>query len=78
MPVVANETADYGYEAENRYFVQCFLDGIQPVLDCYAGLEVSQLLMTAYLSAEQERTVEFNPKEIETFIPAVARGSWKP
>jgi predicted dehydrogenase len=26
MPVVANESAEYGYEAENRYFVRFFLD----------------------------------------------------
>src|SRR3989441_2936600 len=30
MPVVANEESDYGYEGENRYFVNCFLDGKQP------------------------------------------------
>jgi predicted dehydrogenase len=78
MPVVASETTEYGYEAENRYFAGCFLDGKQPEVNCYDGLEVTQLLMTAYLSAEQERTVGFNPKEIETFIPAVARGGWDP
>lgn len=78
MPVVASEAAEYGYEAENRYFVDCFLDGKQPEVNCYDGLEVTQLLMTAYQSAEQERTVEFNPKEIETFVPAVARGAWNP
>jgi predicted dehydrogenase len=78
MPVVASETTEYGYEAENRYFVNCFLDGKQPEVNCYDGLEVTQLLMTAYWSAEEERTVEFNPKGIETFIPAVARGAWNP
>jgi predicted dehydrogenase len=78
MPVVASETTEYGYEAENRCFVNCFLDGKQPEVSCYDGLEVTQLLMTAYLSAEQERTVEFKPKEIETFVPAVARGAWNP
>jgi len=25
MPVVASEAAAYGYEAEDRHFVQCFL-----------------------------------------------------
>jgi predicted dehydrogenase len=78
MPVVPSETTEYGYEAENRYFANCFLDGVQPEVSCYDGLEVTQLLMTAYLSAEQERTVEFKPKEIETFVPAVARGAWSP
>ncbi len=78
MPVVANETADYGYEGENRYFVNCFLDGVQPEVGVYDGLEVTELLMTAYLSAEQERTVEFKPKNLDKFIPAVAKGTWKP
>ncbi|MBK8313017.1 MAG: Gfo/Idh/MocA family oxidoreductase [Acidobacteria bacterium] len=78
MPVVASEATEYGYEAENRYFVNCFLDGIQPVVNCHDGLEVTQLLMTAYKSAEEERTIEFNPAEIENFIPAVARGTWNP
>jgi len=30
MPVLGNEAAEYGYESQNRYFVQCFLDGKQP------------------------------------------------
>ena len=46
MPVVGNEAAEYGYEGENRYFIQCFLDGRQPGLDFHAGLEVTRLLMT--------------------------------
>jgi predicted dehydrogenase len=78
MPVVASEATEYGYEAENRYFVNCFLDGKQPEVNCYDGLEVTQLLMTAYKSAEEERTIAFDPKAIENFIPAVARGAWKP
>lgn len=77
MPVVASETTDYGYEAENRYFVNCFLDGTQPEINIYDGLECTQLLMTAYQSAEQEKTIAFNPKKIEKFIPAVAKGTWK-
>jgi predicted dehydrogenase len=78
MPVVANEEAEYGYEGENRYFVQCFLEGRQPEEDFHDGLEVTKLLMTAYMSAEQERVIEFPPPDLDTFIPAVARGTWKP
>jgi predicted dehydrogenase len=78
MPFVGNETAEYGYEAENRYFVDCFLDGKQPEVSCYDGLEVTELLMMAYLSAEQERTIEFKPADLASFIPAVARGAWNP
>jgi predicted dehydrogenase len=78
MPVVASEATEYGYEGQNRYFTNCFLDGRQPELSCYDGLEVTELLMTAYMSAEEERTVEFRPKELEKFVPAVARSAWNP
>ena len=78
MPVVGSETAEYGYEAENRYFVQCFLDGKQPAENFYDGLEVTELLMTAYMSAEQERVIPFKPADLESYVPAVARGAWKP
>jgi predicted dehydrogenase len=78
MPVVANEEAEYGYEGENRYFVKCFMEGRQPEEDFYDGLEVTRLLMAAYMSAEQERTIEFPPPDLDAFIPAVARGTWKP
>src|SRR5690349_10549198 len=78
MPVVANEEAEYGYEGENRYFVRCFLDGRQPEEDFRDGLEVTRLLMTAYMSAEQERVIAYPPPDLNQFIPAVARGAWKP
>lgn len=78
MPMVGNEASEYGYEGENRYFVHCFLDGRQPDLDFHAGLEVMELLMTAYMSAEQERTLAWKPDGLESFRPAVAQGTWKP
>jgi predicted dehydrogenase len=78
MPVVDDEAAAYGYEGENRYFVSCFLEGKQPEENFYDGLEVSQLLMTAYMSAEQGRVIEFPPNDLDAFVPAVARGTWNP
>jgi hypothetical protein len=42
------------------------------------GLEVVRLLMTAYMSAEQGRTLDFPPKGLDNFVPAVARGAWQP
>ena len=77
MAIVGNEAGEYGYEDENRYFVNCFLDGTQPEENFHDGLEVTELLMTAYMSAEQERTVEWKPDNLDAFIPAVARGVWK-
>jgi predicted dehydrogenase len=78
MPIVGNEAAEYGYENENRTFTRCFLDGKQPELNFYDGLEVVRLLMTAYMSAELGRTLDWNPEGLDNFIPAVARGVWKP
>ena len=78
MPLMSSETAEYGYEAENRHFVRAFLDGVQPEESWHAGLEVVELLMTAYMSAEQERTLAWKPEGLERFVPAVARGDWKP
>ena len=42
------------------------------------GLQVVKVLMTAYMSAEQGRTIDFPAAGVETFVPAVAKGTWKP
>jgi predicted dehydrogenase len=78
MPVVPGEASAYGYEAEDRHFVRVFLGREKPELTLDDGLEVVKLLMTAYHSAEQGRTLDFPPAGIETFVPAVAKGTWKP
>jgi predicted dehydrogenase len=78
MPVVANEAAAYGYEAENRHFVRVFLGLEEPLLTWDDGLDVVRILMTAYQSAEQGRTLKFPPNGLDSFVPAVARGEWKP
>jgi predicted dehydrogenase len=77
MPVLGNEAAEYGYESQNRYMVQCFLDGKQPEESFYDGLEITELLMTSYMSAEQERTIQFKPDGLEDYVPLVAQGLWK-
>jgi len=78
MPVVASEAAAYGYEAENRHFTRAFLRRETPLLTFHDGLEVVKLLMSAYRSAEEGRTIELPAKGIENFQPAVARGKWRP
>jgi predicted dehydrogenase len=77
MPVVADEPVAYGYEAEDRHFVRAFLGKESPRLTFQDGLEVVKLLMTAYQSAEQDRTLDFPPPGLESFVPAVAQGTWK-
>lgn len=78
MPVVSDEAAEYGYVAENRHMVQSFLAGNRPEENFSDGLSVTELLMTAYMSAEQEKTIPFPPPDLGSFVPAVARGEWNP
>ena len=42
------------------------------------GLNVTELLMTAYMSAELGTAIDFPPSDLATFVPAVARGEWNP
>jgi len=78
MPVVANEPMAYGYEAEDRHFVRVFLGKEAPLLTFDDGLDVVRMLMTAYQSAEQGKTLEFPPKGLDKFVPKVAKGEWNP
>ncbi|MEE2877143.1 MAG: Gfo/Idh/MocA family oxidoreductase [Candidatus Neomarinimicrobiota bacterium] len=78
MPVVSNEADAYGYTAENRHMVQAFLAGKRPEENFSDGVNVTELLMAAYMSAEQDKTIPFPPPDLDTFVPAVARGEWNP
>ncbi|HET9152246.1 MAG TPA: Gfo/Idh/MocA family oxidoreductase [Gemmatimonadales bacterium] len=78
MPVVADEAVAYGYEAENRHFVRAFLGKERARLVFEDGLDVVRLLMAAYMSAEKGMTLDFPPRGLGRFVPAVARGKWRP
>jgi predicted dehydrogenase len=78
MPVVPSEPVAYGYEGEDRHFVNVFLGKEKPLLTWDDGLDVVRVLMTAYKSAEAGQTLDFPPKGIDQFVPAVASGTWKP
>lgn len=78
MPVVPDEAAAYGYVAEDRHFVRAFLGKEAPLLTFDDGVDVMRMLMAAYMSAEQERTLAFPPRGLDAFTPAVARGTWAP
>ena len=58
--------------------VRSFLEGKRPDENFTDGLNVTELLMTAYLSAEEGKTIPFPPPNLEAFVPAVARGEWNP
>ncbi|MGD2153198.1 MAG: Gfo/Idh/MocA family oxidoreductase, partial [Gemmatimonadales bacterium] len=78
MPVVSDEASEYGYTGENRHMVRSFLDGVRPAENFDDGVNVAELLMTAYMSAEQEKTIPFPPPGLDEYVPAVARGEWNP
>jgi predicted dehydrogenase len=78
MPVVPSEPVVYGYEAENRHFVRAFLGLETPRLTFDDGVGVVEVLMTAYRSAEEERTLTLPVADLRDFRPAVARGTWRP
>ena len=78
MPVVSNEAEVYGYTAENRHMVESFLAGKRPDENFDDGLNVTELLMTAYMSAEQGKTISFPPSDLDSYVPSVAKGEWNP
>ncbi|MEL1233129.1 MAG: gfo/Idh/MocA family oxidoreductase, partial [Candidatus Neomarinimicrobiota bacterium] len=78
MPVVSSEADTYGYTAENRHMVESFLANKRPEENFSDGVAVTELLMTAYMSAEQDKTIQFPPPGLDDFIPAVAKGEWNP
>ncbi len=78
MPVVPDEASTYGYSAENRHFCRVFLGMEEPLLTFQDGVEVMQMLMAAYMSAEQGKTITFPARGLDRFTPLVAQGKWKP
>ena len=78
MPIVSDEEGEYGYVDENRHMVRAFLSGRRPDENFADGVAVTELLMAAYMSAQELRTIEFPPENLGTFVPAVARGEWNP
>jgi len=78
MPVVPAEAVVYGYEAENRHFARAFLGKEAPRLTFDDGVGVVEVLMTAYQSAEEERTLALPVPDLRSFRPAVAQGKWRP
>ncbi len=77
MPLLSDEAVSYGYTGENSHLTTMFLQGEQPLEGLESGLEVIEMLMAAYKSAEQGRTISW-PLDLEDFVPAVAKGEWNP
>ncbi len=73
MPVVENEPDIYGYIGEDRHMVEAFRYGRPPIETFEDGVAVSEMLMALYRSAELGQVVKLPDKELETYVPPVAR-----
>jgi predicted dehydrogenase len=73
MPIVEDEATTYGYVGENRHMVDCFRHGRTPIETFEDGVEVVQMVMALYKSAETGQTVYFPDPSLEDYVPVPAR-----
>ena len=73
MPVLEDEANAYGYVGENRHMVDAFRRGETPSENFADGVAVIEMLMALYRSAETGKTVKLPSKELERYVPPVAR-----
>ena len=78
IPIVADEAVAYGYQHENRHMVESFNAGILPSENWNDGLLIMELMMAAYKSAEEGKTLKYNPAELREYKPKVSQGTWEP
>ena len=78
LAVQYNEADLYGYTDENEDAARAFLAGEDAFLPWSYGLEITKLVMAAYMSAERQKTVDLTDpavqKELETFVPLIQQG----
>ena len=73
-----NEADLYGYTDENEDAATALLAGRDAFLPWSYGLEITKLVMAAYMSAEKGETIDLTDpavqKELERYIPAIQQG----
>lgn len=78
LAVQHNEADLYGYTDENEEAAKAFLAGRDGFLDWKYGLEITKLVMAAYLSAEKGKVIDLTDPtiqdELETYIPLIQQG----
>ncbi|MBN1351437.1 Gfo/Idh/MocA family oxidoreductase [candidate division KSB1 bacterium] len=78
LSVQPNEADLYGYPDEIEDAVAAFDAGTDALLSWRYGLEITKLVMAAYLSAERQQTIDLtdpgNQKELETYVPLIQQG----
>jgi len=78
LAVQHNEPDLYGYTDENADARDAFLDGRDALVTWEYGLEITRLVMAAYMSAEQKRVVDLTDpatrQALETYVPLIQQG----
>jgi predicted dehydrogenase len=78
LAIQPNEADLYGYAPELRDAVESFQNGKDGKLTWNYGLEISQLVQAAYLSAEERKTIDLTDPEIikklDTFKSRISMG----
>jgi predicted dehydrogenase len=78
LAVQYNEADLYGYTDENEEMIRAFQEGRDGLLPWSYGLEITRLVMAAYLSSERRRAIDLTDpavqQELETYIPLIQQG----
>jgi predicted dehydrogenase len=78
LAVQYNEADLYGYPDENEDAAKAFMAGRDALLPWSYGLEITKLVMGAYMSAERGQTIDLTDPavqaELETFVPLIQQG----
>ncbi len=78
LSVQTNESDLYGYVDENLDCAQRFLRGEHALLPFSYGLQITKLVMAAYMSSEQKRTIDLQDpqvcEDLETYVPLIQQG----
>jgi predicted dehydrogenase len=78
LTVHHNEADLYGYTDENQEAAQAFLAGHDAFLNWEYGLEITKLVMAAYMAAERGQTLDLTDpavqQELESYVPLIQQG----
>jgi len=78
LTVQYNEPDLYGYTDENADALAAFLNGRDAMLPWRYGLEITRLVMAAYMAAERKRVVNLTDaatlRELESYVPLIQQG----
>jgi predicted dehydrogenase len=78
LAVQYNEPDLYGYTDENEDAARAFAAGKDGYLSWHYGLEITKLVMAAYMAAERRQTIDLTDpaiqEELKTFVPLIQQG----